>query len=103
MIASGALIILFTTGRGSVVGSAISPVIKICANPETYRNLSEDMDVDAGSIIEGKATVNEVGKIIYDQVIGVANGNMSKSEELGHKEFILTYKTFDAIGPSCLR
>ncbi len=109
MIASGALMVLFTTGRGSVVGSAISPVIKICANPETYNKLSEDMDVNAGAIIEGKATVNEIGKIIYDQVIGVANGKMSKSEELGHKEFILTYKTFDetgssnTLGPSCLR
>ncbi|MBU2924719.1 UxaA family hydrolase [Colwellia sp. 1_MG-2023] len=109
MIASGALLILFTTGRGSVVGSAISPVIKICANPETYNNLSEDMDVNAGSIIEGKSTVTEVGETILDQVISVASGNMSKSEQLGHKEFILTYKAFNdtgkpiAIGPSCLR
>ncbi|NQZ82674.1 MAG: UxaA family hydrolase [Colwellia sp.] len=112
MIASGALMILFTTGRGSVVGSAISPVIKICANPETYKNLSEDMDVNAGSIIEGKTTVNEVGQSIFDCVIDIANGGKSKSEELGHKEFILTYKRFDQtssskilepIGPSCLR
>lgn len=112
MIASGALIILFTTGRGSVVGSAISPVIKICANPETYQNLSEDMDINAGSIIEGKATVTEVGKTIFDCVIDIASGGKSKSETLGHKEFILTYKkfdvtgwskTFEAIGPSCLR
>lgn len=112
MIASGALMVLFTTGRGSVVGSAISPVIKICANPETYQNLSEDMDVNAGSIIEGKETVNEVGQAIFDCVIDVASGGQSKSEALGHKEFILTYKKFDAtgvpqiiasIGPSCLR
>jgi altronate hydrolase len=109
LIASGALMVLFTTGRGSVVGSAISPIIKICANPETYKNLSEDMDVNAGEIIEGNATVNDIGNIIYDQVIEVAKGKMSKSEELGHKEFILTYKKFDssesptALGPSCLR
>lgn len=112
MIASGALMILFTTGRGSVVGSAISPVIKICANPETYKKLSEDMDVNAGSIIEGKTSVNEVGQEIFDCVTDVASGNKSKSEALGHKEFILTYKKFDviessktikAIGPSCLR
>lgn len=112
MIASGALMVLFTTGRGSVVGSAISPVIKICANPETYQKLSEDMDINAGSIIEGKATVNEVGKEIFDCVIDIANGGKTKSEDLGHKEFILTYKrfdtvgsskTFEAIGPSCLR
>lgn len=103
LIASGALMVLFTTGRGSVVGSAISPVIKICANPDTYNNLTEDMDVNAGEIIEGKATVVEVGKIIFDKVIDVASGTQSKSEELGHKEFILTYKTFDSMGPSCLR
>jgi altronate hydrolase len=103
MIASGALMILFTTGRGSVVGSAISPVIKICANPETYKKLSEDMDINAGSIIEGKNTVNEVGQTIFDCINRVASGNKSKSEALGHNEFILTYKTFDAIGPSCLR
>lgn len=102
MIASGALIILFTTGRGSVVGSAISPVIKICANPDTFNKLSEDMDVNAGVIIEGKATVNEVGKEIFEEVLNVARGAKTKSEALGHKEFILTYKTFDAIGPSCL-
>jgi altronate hydrolase len=103
MIASGAHLILFTTGRGSVVGSAISPVIKICANPETYNNLSEDMDVNAGAIIEGKTTVAEVGEEIYQQTLAVACGAQSKSEELGHKEFLLTYKTFENIGPSCLR
>ncbi|MDU0355429.1 UxaA family hydrolase [Paraglaciecola aquimarina] len=103
MIASGAHGILFTTGRGSVVGSAISPVIKICANPETYSKLTEDMDVNAGAIIEGKATVEQVGEEIYQQILNIANGGQSKSEALGHKEFLLTYKTFDNIGPACLR
>jgi altronate hydrolase len=84
-----------------VVGSAISPVIKICANPETYDNLSEDMDINAGKIISGIASVNDIGEEIYNQIINVAKGAMSKSEALGHKEFVLTYKTFDAIGPSC--
>ncbi|GAA5133003.1 UxaA family hydrolase [Thalassotalea piscium] len=111
MIASGALMILFTTGRGSVVGSAISPVIKVCANPDTYERLSEDMDVNAGEIIKGLKTVNEIGDIIFESVLKVASGEKSKSEELGHKEFILTYKKFDitgspqkieSIGPSCL-
>jgi altronate hydrolase len=52
---------LFTTGRGSVVGSAISPVIKVCANPQTARALAGDMDVNAGRILEGEATLDEVG------------------------------------------
>jgi altronate dehydratase large subunit len=102
LIACGSHVILFTTGRGSVVGSAISPVIKVCANPETYRRLSEDMDVDAGRVLEGRATLDEVGQEILQQVIDVSSGKRSSSEELGHQEFILTYKSFEPIGPSCL-
>jgi altronate dehydratase large subunit len=102
MIACGAHLTLFTTGRGSVVGSAISPVIKICANPETARRLAADMDIDAGRILEGAATLAEVGTEIYDRVLAVASGDRTVSEELGHQEFILTYKAFDPLGPSCL-
>lgn len=102
MIASGAHLTLFVTGRGSVVGSAISPVIKICANPDTYRALEGDMDVNAGDIIEGLRSIDEVGREIRDLVINVAQGKPTKSESLGHREFILTYKTFEPIGPSCL-
>lgn len=102
MIASGAHMTLFTTGRGSVVGSAISPVIKVCANPETYDNLADDMDINAGKIIKGEASVEQVGAEIYELVANVANGTKSKSEELGHQEFVLTYKKFEGIGPSCL-
>lgn len=102
LIASGCHVTLFTTGRGSIVGSAISPVIKICANPDTYRKLSEDMDVDAGRILEGRASLDEVGEEIFEQVMKVASGARSKSEELGHREFLLTYKTFEPIGPACL-
>ncbi len=102
LIACGSHVILFTTGRGSVVGSAISPVIKVCANPETYRRLAEDMDVNAGRILEGEATLDEVGEEILQNVIDVASGKRSVSEDLGHQEFILTYKAFEPIGPSCL-
>ncbi|WP_250440845.1 UxaA family hydrolase [Caballeronia sp. AZ1_KS37] len=102
LIACGCHVILFTTGRGSVVGSAISPVIKVCANPSTYRNLSGDMDVDAGRILEGHATLDEVGREIVDVTVAVAAGAASKSEALGHQEFILTYKTFEPVGPACL-
>lgn len=102
MIASGCHMTLFVTGRGSVSGSAISPVIKICANPDTYRKLSGDMDVDAGRILEGKATLDEVGTEILDMIKVVAQGALTKSEYLGHREFILTYKSFEPIGPACL-
>lgn len=102
LIASGAHLTLFTTGRGSVVGSAISPVIKVCANPDTYRKLAGDMDVDAGRILEGRATLDQVGDEIFDLVAAVAAGQRTCSEQLGHQEFILGYKTFEPIGPACL-
>ncbi len=102
MLACGAHLTLFTTGRGSVVGSAIAPVIKVCANPETYRRLADDMDVDAGRVLQGRATLDEVGREIRDFVLAVAGGRTTASERLGHQEFILTYKSFEPIGPSCL-
>jgi altronate hydrolase len=92
----------FSTGRGSVVGSAIAPVVKVCSNPETYRKLSEDMDVDAGRIVEGRGTLPEVGAELFDLLQAVAAGQPTKSEALGHQEFILTYKSFEPLGPSCL-
>ena len=102
LIACGAHLTLFTTGRGSVVGSAISPVIKVCANPETYRRLQGDMDIDAGRILEGRASLDDVGAEIVDRVLAVADGARTCSEELGHQEFILTYKSFEPVGPGCL-
>ena len=102
LIACGSHAVLFVTGRGSVVGSAISPVLKICANPETYRRMADDMDVDAGRVMEGGATLDEVGREIRDAVVGLGEGQRTKSEELGHQEFILTYKSFEPIGPACL-
>lgn len=102
LIACGSHAVLFVTGRGSVVGSAISPVVKICANPETYRRMEDDMDVDAGRIIEGRASLDAVGREIHDLVIDLARGKRTKSEELAHQEFVLGYKSFEPIGPACL-
>lgn len=102
LIACGSHVILFTTGRGSVVGSAISPVIKVCANPETYDRMSDDMDINAGKILRLESSVDDVGKEIYSKVIEVASGAQSCSESLGHQEFVLTYKSFEPVGPACL-
>jgi altronate dehydratase large subunit len=77
-------------------------VIKVCANPDTYRRLSDDMDVNAGRILSEGASLDEVGAQILERVEAVAAGERTKSEELGHQEFILTYKTFEPIGPACL-
>lgn len=102
MMASGAHMTLFVTGRGSVVGSALAPVIKIAANPHMYERLRDDMDINAGRILNEGASVDEVGGEILDLVARVAAGERTKSEELGHTEFILTYKSFEPIGPACL-
>ena len=102
LIACGSQVILFSTGRGSVVGSAIAPVIKVCANPDTYKRMEKDMDIDAGRILEGHASLPEVGREIYELVKRVGNGEPTKSESLGHQEFILTYKSFEPLGPACL-
>jgi altronate hydrolase len=102
LIACGSHVILFSTGRGSVVGSAISPVIKVCANPDTFRRMSDDMDINAGKVLEGRATLEEAGRELYRKVLSTAEGQPTCSESLGHQEFILTYKAFEPIGPACL-
>ena len=102
LIASGALCVLFTTGRGSVVGSAIAPIIKVCANPDTYARMEDDMDINAGKILTEGVSLDEMGNEIFNKIISVAGGSQTCSEELGHQEFVLGYKTFEPVGPSCL-
>jgi altronate hydrolase len=102
LISCGAHAVIFVTGRGSVVGSAISPVLKVCANPETYDRMAEDMDVNAGRVLRGEASLAEVGTEIRDKLIGLASGEMSASEALGHAEFVLTYKALGENQPGCL-
>lgn len=102
LIACGCQAVIFVTGRGSVVGSALAPVVKVCANPDTWRRMSDDMDVDAGQILEGRSSLDAVGRAIYDLICALATGQRTRSEQLGHQEFILTYKHFDPAGPGCL-
>ena len=102
LIACGSHLVLFSTGRGSVVGSALAPVIKVCANPETFELLWDDMDIDAGRILQGEASLEEVGKEIRNNVLAVAQGTLTNSEDLGHQEFCMKYKRFEPIGPECL-
>ena len=101
LIACGSHVVLFVTGRGSVVGSAISPVVKICANPETYRRMSDDMDVDAGRILEGSAGLDEVGREIRDLVVSLGRGARTRSEELGLLVLALVYKCVVRSGRAC--
>jgi altronate hydrolase len=82
-VASGGNVIAFTTGRGSCFGFKPTPSIKIATNSAMYRRMEEDMDINAGTILDGEETVEEVGKRIFDLVVEVAGGAPSKSEELG--------------------
>ncbi|MDC0737789.1 UxaA family hydrolase [Cognatishimia sp. SS12] len=101
LISCGAHAVIFVTGRGSVVGSAISPVLKVCANPETYARMAADMDVNAGRIMQGADTLTGVGTEIRDKLLALGNGAQTASEALGHVEFVLTYKTASPAQPGC--
>lgn len=101
LIACGAHAVIFVTGRGSVVGSAISPVLKVCANPETHDRMADDMDVNAGRILRGADDLASVGAEIHDKLLGLARGQRTRSEDLGHVEFVLTYKTSSRPQPGC--
>jgi len=95
LISCGAHLVIFTTGRGSVIGSVISPVLKVCGNPKTYNRMRGDMDVNAGRIMTGEATVAEVGREIFETALNVAAGALTKAEALGHQEYCIPYKHQD--------
>ena len=96
MSACGCHLILYTSGRGSVAGSAISPVIKVCGNPHTCQALSEDIDINASRIISEGASLEDISDETIAYIHHIINGNQTKSEALGHREFHLGYKYFDA-------
>lgn len=87
MVAGGAQIVVFTTGRGTPTGNPVAPVIKITGNGDTFRSMGEHIDINAGRIIDDGAEVAEVGREIYDMIIAVASGSRTAAEELGHREF----------------
>jgi altronate dehydratase large subunit len=89
MIASGAQIIVFTTGRGSPIGSPVAPVIKVSSNSALYKMMEDNMDIDAGGIIAGTESIQNIGEKIFDEVIQVASGKSAKAEILGHREFAI--------------
>jgi altronate dehydratase large subunit len=94
MVAGGAQIVVFTTGRGSPLGCAIAPVIKVCSNSPTHRRLAEDMDLDAGTIVEEGESPADVGDRIFREIIAVAGGKQTAAEAWGHHEFAI-----ETIGP----
>jgi altronate dehydratase large subunit len=92
LISGGAQLLLFVTGRGSVIGCPIAPLIKITGNSATYKAMEEDMDFDAGRVLTGELTLAEAGSELAGLVAAVAAGQPTKPEQLGHREYFVMYK-----------
>jgi altronate dehydratase large subunit len=84
--AAGAQIVCFPTGRGTPSGFPGVPVIKITGNPRTYERMMENIDINAGAVITGEKTLQQVGEEIYREILAVASGKLCKAEVLGHDE-----------------
>jgi len=88
LVAAGAQVVVFTTGRGTTIGNAIAPVVKLASNTPVHQRMSRDLDLSAGGIIDGTETIDEVGAQVFEHVRRVASGEVqAKAEETKHREF----------------
>jgi altronate hydrolase len=89
MVAGGANVVVFTTGRGSCFGCKPTPSIKVATNTPMFQHMADDMDVNAGEILNG-TPVDEVGQQIFEEILAVASGKKTKSElhGIGEEEFV---------------
>jgi altronate hydrolase len=85
-VASGANILCFTTGRGSVFGCKPTPSLKLASNTTLYTRMTDDMDINCGTILDGEETVQEAGKKIFAEILAIASGKPTRSEVLGFGE-----------------
>ncbi|SNY90269.1 altronate hydrolase [Cohaesibacter sp. ES.047] len=92
LMSAGSQLLVFVTGRGSVIGSAISPLLKVTGNSETYNRLKEDMDFDAGRILTGDISLDDAAIELAHLICDIASGQQSKPEALGHAEYYIMYK-----------
>ena len=83
MVAGGANVVCFTTGRGSVFGCKPVPSLKLATNSAMYNRMAEDMDINCGPVVDGEASVQDVGELIFETILATASGAPTKSEELG--------------------
>ncbi len=86
--AGGANMICFTTGRGSAIGFPVVPVIKIASNSRIADRMADNIDINAGTIVDGQTSIQDVGQNIFETIRRVASGERTKSEILGHQEFV---------------
>jgi len=89
--AAGCHLLVFTTGRGTPMGSALMPVIKLCGSPKTAEVMRENIDLDTSEVVYGDVSVEEMGKRLLDEVIAVVKGKRTAAEKLGHMELHLHY------------
>ena len=94
MVAGGAQVVIFTTGRGSAVGYALAPVIKVASNSSTYKKMPGDIDVNAGSIIDGDKTIKGVGREIFELLIEVSTGKQTRAEINRQCQFAIRQEGF---------
>jgi len=88
LVGAGSQVVVFTTGRGTTIGNAIAPIVKLTSNTPVFTRMSSDMDLSAGGIIDGTESIEEVGERVFDHVIRVASGEvLAKAEETKHREF----------------
>ncbi len=88
--ASGAVVHLFPTGQGNVVGNPIEPVIKLSGNPKTVATMKEHIDLDVSPILQGQMTLDQAGDALIEMIVRTANGRLTAAEALGHREFVMT-------------
>jgi len=88
LAAGGCNVICFTTGRGSAIGFPSIPVVKVATNSNTFRRMRDNMDINAGRISDGEASVQQIGQEIFDMILRVASGEQTCAERLGHQEFV---------------
>ena len=88
LVAAGATVVVFTTGRGSTIGNAIAPVIKLASNNDIFQRMAGDLDLSAGDVLDGKATIAQVGTKAFEHICRVAGGEVqAKAEIHKHREF----------------
>ncbi|MFX3624976.1 MAG: UxaA family hydrolase [Ectobacillus sp.] len=90
MAAAGAVLHLFPTGQGNIIGNPIEPVVKITANPHTAETMSEHIDVDVKGLLSREITLTEAGDLLMDYICRTVNGRLTSAEALGHREFVMT-------------
>ncbi|MBE1446852.1 UxaA family hydrolase [Paenibacillus sp. OAS669] len=100
LICSGSHLVFLVTGRGTVVGSAVAPVLKITGNEKTYRKMSDDLDFCSGAALTGEKTMDTLASELLELVVQTCAGRLTQAEKLHHKEYYIPYK-YQTTGTNC--